>query len=334
MSDAPTTKQSSLLVQRPAGEVDVSCFSLVERAVDELHDGDVLVKNLYLSCDPYLRLRMEQDFVLGAPVVARALGQVVTSKSPRFSPGDFVWGFLGWETYSTTRADNLFAVDPELGPLSHALSVRGMIGLTAWIGIYDIIQPTPGDTVVVSAGAGAVGSVAGQLARLAGARAIAIVGGPDKARHAIDFLGYDAAIDYKAPGSLRDALALACPQGISGYFDNVGGAVLNAVIDNLAPGARLAMCGNISSYNSDAEPPGIALHRMLGTGGTMKWFSINDHMDRVAAFPARVAPLVASGRLAYHEHIGEGIENVPQAFLGLFRGENLGKRLVKIADFA
>ena len=275
---------------------------------------------------------MAVGFELGAPVTARAVGRVLESRDPRFSPGDLVWGFLSWESHSLASAERLWPVDPTLGPISHAISVRGMIGLTAWIGMLDIGRPRPGETALVSAGAGAVGSVAGQLAKLAGARSVAIVGGERKRRHALEVLGYDAAVDHRSAEPLEEALARACPEGIDVYFDNVGGSVLETVLGQLRLGARLAMCGNISGYNLEGEEEKVGLGVLLGRQTTMTWFSINEHLHELEAHVARMAPLVAEGRIVYTEDIAEGFDAVIPSFLGLFSGENLGKRLVRIAE--
>jgi len=290
------------------------------------------VRNLFVSCDPYLRLRMAEGFALDEPVVARAVGEVIASTDSRFTPGDLVWGFLTWETHSIARAEQLYLVDPSHGPISHAISVRGMIGLTAWIGMLDLGRPQPGDTVLVSTAAGAVGSVAGQLARLAGARVVGIAGGERKVRHCLDFLGYDAAIDYKADTPLDETISSACPDGVDVYFDNVGGEILDTVIGHLRVGARLAMCGNVASYNEPEEEHGIRLGRLLGSQATMTWFSINDHMDELPGYIERMAPLVSSGKVVYREDIAQGFDAVIDSFLGLYRGENLGKQLVQVAE--
>jgi NADPH-dependent curcumin reductase CurA len=311
--------------------VEESCFAFESRPLAPLRAGEVLVRNIYLSCDPYLRLYMAERFALGDPIVARAIGEVIATQDPRFSEGDLVCGSLGWETYSTACAEHLLPVDPALGPVTHAIGVRGMNGLTAWLGVFDVGRPLPGETVVVSAAVGAVGSVAGQLARLAGARVVGIVGGEEKVRHAVDVLGYDAAVDRRAARPLTEALAEACPMGIDVYFDNVGGSVLNAVIEQLNVGCRLAMCGNISQYSNVGADEGIGLTRMLGLQATMRWFTINDLLHELPPFERRIAPLVASGKIVYPENVTQGFTAVPSAFVGVFRGENLGKQLVQIA---
>jgi NADPH-dependent curcumin reductase CurA len=331
MSQSPPERTSILLVARPAGMVDEACFAMVSRAIPALGPGEVLVRNCYVSVDPYLRLFMAESLILGEPVVARAVGQVVASSDPRFVEGELVWGFLAWETHTVVQAGQLVKIDPAMGPITHAIGVRGSIGLTAWVGMIDIGRPQPGETAVVSAGVGAVGSVAGQLARLAGARAVAIVGGDRKVSHAVEVLGYDAAVDHRGGMPLSDALGDACPRGIDVYFDNVGGEVLDAVLDHLNPGARLAMCGSISSYNGGTES-GIAPGKILGHEMSMTWFSINNHLAELPGFVERIAPLIAEGKIIFPEDIAQGLGAVVGSFLGLFGGDNLGKRLVKIAD--
>ena len=328
----PASKRCITLRTHPVGMVTAECFSTVERVIEPPRAGEVLLENLILSTDPYLRLRMTSDVPLGSTITARAVGRVIASNDPHFEIGDYAWGFLGWETHSVRPAEQLYKINPALGPLSNAISVRGMIGLTAWLGVHNVLTPQEGETVVVSAAAGAVGSVAGQLAKLAGARVVAITGGSDKAAHCIDFLGYDAAVDYKSTTSLYEQLRTAAPRGVDGYFDNVGGATLNTVIRFANPGVRMAMCGNIGRYNGEDGGDGVDLAPLLGTNALLKWFSVNDAMADLEWFPDYMAPLVASGDVKYHEHITEGFDDVVPAFLGLFEGANLGKRLVRIAD--
>jgi NADPH-dependent curcumin reductase CurA len=218
-------------------------------------------------------------------------------------------------------------VDPDAGPISHAIGVRGMAGLTAWAGMVELGRPRPGDTVVVSAATGGVGSIAGQLARLAGARVVAVTSGERKLRHAVDVLGYHAAVDHR--DELATALDIACPSGIDVYFDNVGGPVLDAVLPLIRPHARIAMCGAVSGYDSGA-PRNPDLSRLMGSGATATWFSVHHFADRLPEIATRLGALVAEGALTYVEDITDGIENVIPVFLGLFRGTNLGKALVRV----
>jgi NADPH-dependent curcumin reductase CurA len=320
-----------LLAQRPGSSVDETCFAFDEQEIGDPGPGEVLVRNLYLSCDPYLRLEMNTRFALGQPVTARAVGHIVRSADPQWPAGALVWGFFGWEQYSIVATSALHAVDPADGPASHAIGVRGMNGLTAWAGVIDLGRPRPGDTVVVSAATGAVGSISGQLARLAGARVVAVAGGQTKTRHALDVLGYDAAVDHRAAESLAAALAAACPDGIDVYFDNVGGPVLQAVLPLMRPRSRLAMCGVVSRYDGAAvDQPDLSA--LMGAGATATWFSVHHYMDRLPEVADRLGTLVASGQLVYVEDVSDGIESVPTAFLRLFRGDNLGKTLVRLGD--
>jgi NADPH:quinone reductase len=318
-----------LLVARPGEAVDESCFRIDEQPVGTPQAGEVLVRNLYLSCDPYLRLEIDGRFPLGEPVMARAVGQIVRSADPQWPTGSVVWGFFGWEQYSVVRTSTLHEVRRDAGPISHALGVRGMSGLTAWAGLIELGRPRPGDTVVVSAATGAVGSIAGQLARLAGARVVAVTSGDRKLRHAERVLGYHAAVDHR--GDLATRLAEACPDGIDVYFDNVGGPALDAVIPLIRPRARIAVCGVVSRYDGD-RPAQPDLSRLMGTGATATWFSVHHYLHLLSEVGSRLGSLVAAGAITYVEDVSEGIENVIPTFLGLFRGANLGKALVHLGD--
>jgi NADPH-dependent curcumin reductase CurA len=327
-----STNVRVLLEHRPNPSVDKTCFRIDEAPVPELAPAQVMVRNLYISCDPYLRGRMAADFPLGQPVTSRVVGQVERSLDPAFPEGDIVWGFLGWELYSVARGAALTRVDPALGPISHAINVRGMPGLTAYVGMIEIGRPRPGETVVVSSATGAVGSVAGQLARLAGARVVGTGGSEDKVRHAVDRLGYDAAINYRTAPSLVEALDEHCPGGIDVYFDNVGGDLLDAVLTRLNPGARIALCGMISGYD-DSDGHGVRnLVEVLFRRATITGFNISDHVHKLPGFVARMAGWLADGTIVYVEDIVEGIENLPAAFIGMLRGDNIGKRMVHVAD--
>ncbi len=329
------------LVSRPEGVATTSCFDVVEADVPQIHDGDVLVRNLFLSVDPYMRGRMgggasyAGGFPLGEPIVARTVGRVVESKSKAFAEGDHVWGFLAWEELTRVpAAAGLRKVDPELGPLSHAISVRGMPGLTAEVGMIDLGRPRPGDTVYVSAATGAVGQIAGQLARRSGCRVVGSCGSEAKVRHAVDTLGYDDAFDYHVE-SPKDALPRLCPDGIDVYFDNVGGETLDAALANLNPFARVPVCGQISLYSvsrTGGRTPLQNVGAILGTRSTMTGFVIYDHMHKFDTFVPRMARLVAQGDVVYFEDIVTGIEKAPEAFVGMMAGDNLGKRLVRVEE--
>lgn len=311
--------------------MDRSCFQVDEQEVPVPGPGQVLVRNIYLSCDPYLRNLMGGTFPLGEPVTARVVGQVAASADPGFAVGDYVWGFLGWEEFSVARGADLTLVDSTVGRLSHAITVRGMPGLTAWVGLVDIGRPQPGDTVFVSSATGAVGQVVGQLAKRAGARVVGSGGTDDKVRHAIDRLGYDAAFNYKTVSSVSGALAEHCPDGIDVYFDNVGGETLEAVLTHVNKAARIAVCGMISRYEA-TEDHGIRnLANVLTNQLTMTGFSIYDHVHRLPWFVPRMAKWLQEGSIVYDEDIVEGIDALPDAFLGMLVGDNTGKRLVQVA---
>ena len=303
----------------------------------ELPAGGLITRNLFLSCDPYMRGRMGTEknytggFPLDQPIPARVVAQVWQSDNERFQIGDFVWGFLNWERYTGVATPNqLRKIDPELGPLSHAISVLGMPGLTAEVGMLELGMPKPGDTVFVSAASGAVGSIAGQLAKLAGARVIGSAGSDQKVTHLLDKLGFDGAFNYKT-ANVGEALDEYCPAGIDVYFDNVGGATLDAALARINPFARIPVCGQISGY--DGGGSGIKrIGALVASRATMTGFVIYDHMHKFDAFLPRMAQHMSRGDVRYFEDIVDGIEATPQAFIGMMQGDNIGKRLVKIAD--
>jgi len=323
-----------LLVRRPEGKVTEDCFELRDRPVPDPGPGQVLTRNLVLSCDPYLRGRMDAAFPLGEVVTVRVVARVEASQHARWKVGDLVWGFLGWEEWSVTAGEGLWPVDPALGPISNFVSVLGMPGLTAWVGMVELGHPAPGESVLVSSAAGAVGSLAGQLARLAGARVVGTVGSPDKARHITETLGFHAAIEYRAAADLATAVRQALPGGVDVYFENVGGALLEAVLPNLADHARIPVCGMISGYELLGDPGVKGLVNLLAKRATMTGFSIYDHVYRLAPYQRTMSELLASGRVVYAEDIWEGIDAVPAAFIGMLAGDNIGKRLVRLAPEA
>ncbi len=310
---------------------------MAESSLPEVPADGLVTRNLFLSCDPYMRGRMGTaksyagGFALNQPIPARVVAQVYQSNNAQFQPGDFVWGFLKWENF-TAVADcaQLRKIDPALGPLSNAISVLGMPGLTAEVGMLELGMPKPGDTVFVSAASGAVGSVAGQLAKLAGARVVGSAGSDAKVAHLLRSLGFDAAFNYKKT-DINTALDATCPDGIDVYFDNVGGATLDATLARINPFARIVVCGQISGYDG-ANAAVSRLGAMVAARATMSGFIIYDHMHKFDAFLPRMAHRLAAGDVVYFEDIVDGIEATPQAFIGMMAGDNIGKRLVKIAE--
>ncbi len=313
-------------------------FQIAETEVPQLKDGEVLVRTLYISVDPYLRGRMREGrsyvppFQVGDVIANSAVGEVVESRSPDFQPADIVTGMLGWRLYNAVKAGELRKVDPRLAPVTTALGVLGMTGLTAYFGLLDIGQPKPGETVVVSGAAGAVGMTVCQIAKIKGCRVVGIAGGEEKTKYLREELGIDATIDYKS-GDIRRALQEACPGGVDIYFDNVGGEVSDAVLPVIRHGARIIISGQISIYNLDK--PNIGLRPqpyLLVNSASMKGFIITEYMSRFPEGVRELSQWLAEGKLRHAETIAEGFENTPQAFIGLFTGKNLGKQIVKVAD--
>ncbi|HTS55154.1 MAG TPA: NADP-dependent oxidoreductase [Burkholderiales bacterium] len=324
------------LASRPTGWVEESNFRIVETPVPKPEAGQLLVKNLWLSLDPYMRGRMSDAKSYATPVqvgevmVGGAVGEVVESSHPKFKPGDTVVGPLGWQLYALSGGDGLMKVDPKLVPLSCYLGVAGMPGATAWTGLLEHCQPKAGETVAVSAASGAVGSVVGQLAKLQGCRAVGIAGGKAKCDYVVKELGFDACVDYKA-GNLQDDLKAAAPEGIDCYFENVGGEVMDAVFRRLNPFSRVALCGLIAEYNQ-TEPHGMKMMRsVLVNRVNIRGFIVSDRQDLYLSAVTQLAKWVAQGKIKYHETVAEGLRNAPTAFIGMLKGANLGKQLVKLA---
>jgi len=297
----------------------------------------VLIKVLLISLDPAMRGWMKQarSYVppvpIGEVMRALALGKVVASKNPKFPIGKHVSGTFGVQEYFISEGKGLTEVDPQVAPLPTFLNVLGMTGMTAYFGLLETGQPQAGETVVVSAAAGAVGAVVGQIAKIKGCRAVGIAGGVDKCRYLIDDLGFDAAIDYKSE-DVSEALRKACPQGINIYFDNVGGDILEAALANLARGARVVICGAISQYNVTGPVQGPRNYlSLLVQRATMKGMLVFDYADRYAHAVQEMAGWMAAGKLKSREHIVEGLETFPDTLLKLFTGENLGKLILKVA---
>ncbi len=333
--------QQILLVSRPAAEATVDNFKLVEVDLPPLAEGQVLVRHHYLSLDPYMRMRMNDmksyaaPQALGQPMIGGTVGEVAESRHPGFQPGDKVVGMGGWQQYSVVdggAAGLLRKVDASVVPLSAYLGAVGMPGVTAWLGLVKIIEPKAGETVVVSAASGAVGGVVGQLAKARGCRAVGIAGGADKCRYVVEELGFDACIDYKQhrdAASLAAALDQAAPKGIDGNFENVGGMVLNAVLSRMNAFGRVALCGMISAYDGAAIP--IAEPRLLLTQRLkLQGFIVSEHMPVWPEALKELGQRVATGQLKYRETIAQGLAAAPEAFLGLLKGRNFGKQLVKL----
>ena len=324
------------LASRPEGMPAESNFELVEVPMPAPADGEVLVRNSYLSVDPYMRGRMRDTksyvpaFAVGEVLQGGAVGQVIASAGGPFDEGSWVLSMLGWREHYVSAGDGLFPVDPALAPVSTALGVLGMPGLTAYVGLTEIARPEPAETVFVSAAAGAVGSVAGQLARLAGCRVVGSAGSPEKVEHLTGELGFDAAFNYKER-PVREALREHCPDGIGVYFDNVGGDHLDAALSRMNTFGRIALCGMVSGYNLEEPAPGPPnFARTLVRRLALRGFIVFDHFAMHGEFVRAVGAHVKSGELRYRETVREGIESMPGAFVGLLQGENVGKMLVRV----
>jgi NADPH-dependent curcumin reductase CurA len=309
-------------------------FRLEEVPVPELNEGEILVRNHFLSLDPYMRGRMEDVKSYAAPqplnevMVGGTVGEVVASKNAKFAVGDKVQGMLGWAEMGVSDGKLLRKLDTTHVPLSAYLGAVGMPGMTAWYGLTQIIQPKQGETVVVSAASGAVGSVVGQLAKLRGCRAVGIAGGAEKCAYVVNELGFDACVDYKA-GNLDADLRQAAPNGIDGIFENVGGKVFDASLLRANPFGRIALCGLIAGY--DGQPTPVNNARMLLTMRlTLRGFIVSEHMDLWPQGLSELGQLVAAGKLKFRESVAQGLEAAPAAFIGLLKGQNFGKQLVKL----
>ncbi|MGV9244705.1 NADP-dependent oxidoreductase [Streptomyces sp. NPDC003710] len=340
MSDTPALPAVSRewhLLSRPVGWPKHEDFALVEAEVPQPGEGQVLVRNEYVSVDPYMRGRMSAaksyaaPYELNQPMLGGAVGEVVASNAEGIEPGDHILHFFGWREYAVVDAKNAVKVDPEAAPLSTYLGVLGMTGLTAYAGLLRTAAFKEGDSVFVSGAAGAVGSQVGQIAKLKGAsRVIGSAGSDEKVKLLVEEYGFDAAFNYKS-GPVSEQLRQAAPDGIDVYFDNVGGDHLEAAIGSLNRDGRIAVCGMISVYNNTEPAPGPRnLARLIQTRGRIEGFLVGDHYDLQPQFVQEVGPWVRSGELKYRETVVEGIENNLEAFFGVLRGDNIGKMIVKL----
>jgi len=331
-----------VLASRPVGEPKVSDFRLEECPLPTPGEGEILLRTIWLSLDPYMRGRMSdaasyaQPVPIGGVMEGGTVCEVAASNNPGFAKGDIVLAGAGWQTHAVSSGKGLRKIDPALAPISTAVGVLGMPGMTAYTGLLDIGQPKEGETVVVAAASGAVGSAVGQIARLKGARAVGIAGGKDKCEHVVKELGFDACLDHRDP-DLAAKLRDACPKGIDVYFENVGGAVFEAVFPLLNFFARVPICGQIATYNVTEMPAGelrtsVLTRAILTKRLTLRGFIVYDFAAREADFLRDVSAWLREGRIKHREDVVDGIEKAPRALIGLLRGENFGKMLVRVAQ--
>ncbi|MGA0572260.1 NADP-dependent oxidoreductase [Variovorax sp. VNK109] len=331
----PDSQRQIIYAKRPQGVPTVDCFRLIDVPVARPGPGKVLVRNDVLSVDPYIRMRMEEKdsyapvMAIGDVLVGRTVGQVLESHADGFAEGDWVVGRLGWQDYSVAGPGELQKIDVSLAPQTAYLGALGSTGITAWVGLMAFGKPKAGETVLVSAASGAVGSVVGQIAKLKGCRAVGIAGGASKCALVKDAYGFDDCVDYKSP-DFADALARAVPDGVDVYFDNVGGPILDAVLPLLNNFARIPLCGLVSQYN-ETEPYRVKnLREIFNRRVTMRGFVLSDHRDLWPEATRELIAAYAGGHLKYRETIAEGLENAPQAFIDMLAGANVGKQLVRL----
>ena len=333
----PVGNRQIILTGRPTGWVAPENFELREGTVAETGPGDVLVRNIFMSLDPYMRGRMNEaksyasSFEIGEVLQARVIGEVAASKNDDYAAGDIVFGMLGWEDYSLAKgAESLRHVDAELAPLPYYLGALGMPGMTAWIGLREIGQPKAGETLFVSAASGAVGQIAGQIGKIRGCRVVGSAGSDAKVAYVADELGFDAAFNYTTAESYLAALQERCPGGLDVYFDNVGGAMLDAALEVANPFARFVECGMISQYNL-VERDGVQnLVYLTRKRIRMQGFIVSDHSDLLPEFMAEMAGWLKSGEVKYRVDVADGLENAPATFIAMLKGENFGKQVVRI----
>jgi NADPH-dependent curcumin reductase CurA len=331
--------QQITLAARPVGFPKESDFKLVESALPTPGPGEMLIRALYLSVDPYMRGRMSSaksyapSVELGGVMVGGVVGQVVESRHPQFAPGEIVQGDFGWQQYAVSDGKAVRKVDPKLAPISTALGILGMPGLTAYFGLLEIGKPQPGETVVVSGAAGAVGSLVGQIAKIMGCHVVGIAGTDEKVRYVVEGLGFDSAFNHQSTANYYRKLIELCPNGIDVYFDNVGGSITDAVVRLINVRARLVICGQISQYNLERPETGPRwLWVLIVKQARAEGFLVFQFADRFEQGLRQMAEWLKEGKLKYRETIVEGIENAPRAFIGMLKGANLGKQLVKVAD--
>jgi len=337
-----TTNKQITLAARPVGEPKDTDFATLEIPIPEIGDGEVLCKTIYLSLDPYMRGRMSdaksysEPVGIGEVIVGATVSQVVKSNHPNFKEGDIGLGFGGWQEYAALKGDEMRKIDPAAAPISTAVGVLGMPGMTAYTGLLNIGKPQAGETVVVAAASGAVGAQVGQIAMIKGARAVGIAGSKNKCDFVVKELGFDACINYK-DADFEKQLAEACPKGIDVYFENVGGKVFDAVLPQLNPFARIPVCGLIANYNMTELPPGpnqspLLMRNILTKRLTFRGFIVWDFAEQQDEFLSETAAWIRDGKTKYREDIVDGLENAPEAFMGLLKGKNFGKLVIRVSD--
>ena len=336
----PTMNRQILLAARPVGFPKDSDFKLVEAPVPTPGEGQILVRSIYLSVDPYMRGRMNDvksyapPVQIGGVMGGGAVARVVGTNNPAFEAGDIVEGMFGWQDYAVSNGQGVRKIDPTLAPISTALGVLGMPGLTAYFGLLEICNPQPGETVVVSGAAGAVGSLVGQIAKIRGCRVVGIAGADNKIAYLTDELGFDEAFNYKTVSGYYQKLKELCPKGIDVYFDNVGGEISDAVFRLINTKARISICGQISQYNLEKPEmgPRLILTMLLVRQAKAEGFLVFQFIDKYPEGLKQMAEWVKQGKLKYKEDIEQGIENTPRAFMAMLKGRNLGKQLVKVSE--
>lgn len=333
----PKQAQRIVLASRPIGLPTHKNFRTETHDLPTLQDGEVLVASQYISVDPYMRGRMNDTksyvppYQINAVIDGATIAKVMESKTDGLQPGDLVTGQIGWQTHAVLPANQLRKIDPDIAPVTTALSLLGATGLTAYFGLIDICQPQPGETIVVSGGAGAVGTVVGQIGKILGCKVAGIAGSDEKCAYLTQKLGFDAAINYKTTENIGHALKETCPNGVDVYFDNVGGSITDAVLQNINNHARISVCGQISLYNLDRPDVGPRIESaILIYRAMMKGFIITDYAKRFPEGLSQLAVWYREGKLRYEETIVEGFDHTVDAFLGLFHGANLGKQLVRV----
>ncbi len=342
------TMQRIVLASRPDGAPVDENFRLETVSVPEIVDGEVLVRSHYMSLDPYMRGRMDDaksyaaPVPIGGPMEGGAVGEIIASKHPKFAVGDFVFGMFGWATHGKAKGAEVQKLDPNIAPISTALGVLGMPGFTGWLGLTEYGKPKAGETLVVAAATGPVGSMVGQIAKSRGLKVVGIAGGAEKCRVATETYGFDACVDHRAfddARSLRGALRTACPDGVDIYFENVGGKVLDAVLPLMNPHGRIPICGMIAWYNAGGLGADASMEALTGPRLwrtilvnflSVNGFIISNHYDRYGEFLREVAPDVVAEKIAYLEDVAEGLETAPAAFRALLKGGNMGKQIVKL----